>query len=229
MPTTLRKIAEMTASHPRSRTPWRTSLLLAAFACAILLCSCEPELSVHKLYASDDVVFEPSLLGTWTMPPSPGTEEVAQFQFSNGVRDGYTITMTYQEYPGAKTESYCFSAQLVKLHGRLFIDVVPTSSRVNDQDSDGPAGIPGHFFGRISIAGDVLKMSFLDDDWVANHIKARDIYIDSEEEGEKSVVLTAPTADLQKLVIDHADDDQAFSVVLDDLNRKSSGPTSGSN
>src|SRR5271170_6695810 len=109
----------MTASHPRSRTPWRTSLLLAAFACAILLCSCEPELSVHKLYTSEDVAFDPSLLGTWTMAPSPDTQEINEVEFSRGIRDGYTITMTYQEFPTAKKETYFFWAHLVKLHGTL--------------------------------------------------------------------------------------------------------------
>jgi len=218
----------MSAAHAGSRKRWRSLLLLAAFACAIILCSCEPELSVHKLYGRDDVVFDPSLLGTWTVPGSADSQAVMVFEFSSGKPDGYEVIGTYQEYPSAQKITLTFTAQLVKLRDRLFIDVVPTGVQVGDQDSDGPLGIPGHFFGRVSIDGDVLKMSFLDDDWVASHIKAGDISIDSEEVAHKGFVLAAPTQELQQLVLDHADDDQAFSVQLDDLKRQTSAPSSGS-
>lgn len=211
----------MRTSISSARKRWRSrSALVAVFACALMLCSCEPELSVHRLYGSDDVVFEPGLLGTWTMPESTNNEEVMGFEFTKSTSDGYTLIMTYQENPTAKTEKYFFAAHLVKLHGRVFIDVVPTSSQVDGQDSDGPPGIPAHFFGRISIDGDTLKMSFLDDEWVAGHVRSGDISIDTEEEDDKKVVLTASTAELQKLLVDHADDEQAFSVKLDDLKRK---------
>jgi hypothetical protein len=36
----------------------------------------------------------------------------------------------------------------------------------------------------------------------------------------KTYLLTAPTADLQKLVVDHMDDEEAFSFILDGLTRK---------
>jgi hypothetical protein len=204
-----------------TRSRWRSILFaLAPFACIIMLCSCEPELSVHKLYTSDDVIFDPALLGIWTEPDSAITHEHQQLEFRSANPGGYTINLTFQESPSAKPVSLTFAAQLVKLHGTLFIDVVPTGLQVDGQDSDALPQIPGHYFGRISFTGDVLKISFLDDDWVADHIKSRDIHIDSEEEANKLQVLTAPTADLQQLVIDHADDDQAFSVEMDDLKRQ---------
>ena len=110
----------------------------------------------------------------------------------------------------------------MKLHGRLFIDVVQTAVELDGKPSERQITFPGHMFGRISIDGDTLRMSFLDDEWVGRAIAAGAVSIDSEDEDHQPRVLTATTAELQKFVVDHADDDQAFSFDVDDLKRKGS-------
>jgi hypothetical protein len=205
-----------------SRKRMRSCMTLGAvLACAMMLCSCEPELSVHRLYTSDDVVFEPNLVGSWVAAEPNENSGTMQMDVVKAGADGYEFTFTTQDTPTAQVEKISFNAHLVKLHGRLFIDVVQTALQIDGKLSERQITVPGHMFGRISIDGENLQMSFLDDEWVAREIRSGDLSIDSEAEGFQPAVLTATTAELQKFVVDHADDDEAFSFAVDDLKRKS--------
>lgn len=195
-------------------------MLGAVLASAMMLCSCEPELSVHRLYTSDEVVFESNLVGSWVAAESNENSGTMQMDIVKAGADGYEITFTTQDTPTAQVGKISFDAHLVKLHGRLFIDVVQTALQIDGKPSERQITVPGHMIGRISVDGDSLLMSFLDDDWVAREIKSGGLSIDSEAEGIQPAVLTASTAELQKFVVDHADDDEAFSFAVDDLKRK---------
>ena len=186
-------------------------MLGVVLACALLLTSCEPQLSLRSLYTSDDVVFDPNLIGSWVMSEQKDSSEFAQMDFVKVGADGYAITFMIKDSPAAQLAKVSFDAHLVKLHGRLFIDVVQTAVELDGKPSERQITIPGHMFGRISIDGNTLRMSFLDDEWMGRAIAAGAVSIDSEDEDHQPRVLTATTAELQKFVVDHADDDQAFS------------------
>jgi hypothetical protein len=205
-----------------SRKRWQSCLTVGAvLACVMMLCSCEPELSVHRLYTSDEVVFEPNLVGSWVAAEPDENSGIMQMDIVKAGANGYEITFTMQDTPTAQVAKISFDAHLVKLHGRLFIDVVQTALQIDGKPSERQIAVPGHMFGKISVDGQNLRMSFLDDDWVAREIKSGGLSIDTEDEGFQPAVLTASTAELQKFVVDHADDEQAFSFAVDDLKRKS--------
>jgi hypothetical protein len=73
--------------------------------------------------------------------------------------------------------------------------------------------IPVHWFFKMSIDNDVLRLAYLDDDWVINMTEEKKVSIEHERVGEcqKGIVLAASTEGLQHFVLEHADDEKAFS------------------
>jgi hypothetical protein len=175
---------------------------LIAILLLCLLAACGPVLSIHPLYTDKDVVFDPGLVGTWIDP----TDKDEPISFERGPGDSYkAITRLVNDV----NVEQIFEARLVKLNGRLFLDAVQTKNRISGKEEDMGIAIPGHLFARVSIQGDTLGLDLLDEDWIKDQLEAGKISIAHEDEGD-NVVLTASTADLQKFVVAHADDEKAF-------------------
>ena len=69
-----------------------------------------------------------------------------------------------------------------------------------------------HWFFKVALEdeGRTLKLVQLDDSWIDQQIRASELIIDHEFVEGTSTVLTASTPDLQRLVLDHVNDEQAF-------------------
>jgi hypothetical protein len=71
-----------------------------------------------------------------------------------------------------------------------------------------------HTFYRVEMSDDgkTLRLIHLDDDWVTKEIESGRLAIAHQMVGDnsKTAVLTADTADLQRLVLDHWNDSEAF-------------------
>jgi hypothetical protein len=160
-------------------------------------------------------MFDPALLGSWFDPTDKdaGTALV----FENGETNSYQVT--FVDFSGDQHLDLIFDARLIKLGGHLFIDAVQKKAKVRGQEVDMGAVVPGHLVGRVSLQGDVLRMSFLDDDWVQKGIEAGTISV-RHEDIDGTPVLTASTQELQKFLLDHSEDDKAFSVHFDELHRR---------
>ncbi|HLJ86501.1 MAG TPA: hypothetical protein VKZ53_06740 [Candidatus Angelobacter sp.] len=59
--------------------------------------------------------------------------------------------------------------------------------------------------------GRTLHLIALDDSWIEKQLRIGNLLIDHEVAAGGTIVLTADTAALQRLVLDHIDDDQAFN------------------
>jgi hypothetical protein len=190
-------------------------VLVGTVLAAAALASCTPVLSIHPLYTDKDVVFNPHLLGTWFEPPSSDDHSVVTFERLNS--DAYTVSITDPTRQPSPVETY--EAHLVQLDGRLFIDVVQSGIEVGD-DNPLVLAIAGHMFGRISLGEDGLKMSFLDDEWMQKAFQSKTTSIPHETSDDGTPVLTATTAELQRLVLAYADDDNAFSIEVGPLQHR---------
>ena len=184
--------------------------LLTGLTLAVLLSGCSVR-SLNPLYTERDVVFEPGLLGTWAEHDDADSTWTFQRDGENGYRFGCSE---------GKFRKFCseggkpLEGRLVKLSGLLFLDVT------REQEDDGFA-IPGHVFVKIELNGDTIRTAQLDTDWAE---KAADfktlglshIRIDSEPNTWRSrdfgcsVVLTAPTKELQDFVVRYARDKSVF-------------------
>lgn len=82
---------------------------------------------------------------------------------------------------------------------------------------------PAHWIFRMRLNGKKLKLASIDDDNLRALIEPGTIHIGNTIFGEgknKSLVLTAETKDLQRLVLDHVDDETVFTIQGDELERQ---------
>ena len=172
----------------------RLRFLLTALTLAVLMTGCTVR-SLNPLYTDKDVVFEPALLGTWAEQGDASSNWTIQKSGENGYR------LVSSE--GMKT----LEGRLVKLSGRLFLDVTP-------KDGDDSFEIPAHLFVKVELSGDTLRTAMLDADWVDKTADLKALGLSYIRIGDK-VVLTGPTNQLQSFVVRFAGDETVFSHLED--------------
>lgn len=90
--------------------------VIVALLGLIFLAACDPALSIHTLYTDQDVVFEPSLVGTWVS--SDETDEDLEIEKAD--KDSYLIKLLSKD----AADNVNLEAHLVKIGGCLFLDAV---------------------------------------------------------------------------------------------------------
>ncbi len=185
----------------------RTTLFLAVITAACLLfCGCWVY-TVQPLAAGDDeLIFDKALLGSWWQPEAGCTVTLSRFYEEKMYRLVYAA-------PSRKTGGGClldagrsaaFEARMVQLNGTRFMDLYPVDREKLHHD------LSLHSFYKIKTLGDTLTLVPMDFDWAKAQWQQSKLGI-SAREGDESLVLTGDTEELQKLVAEHSDDDEAFS------------------
>jgi hypothetical protein len=173
--------------------------LRCTLAVAMSVASCVP--SLNPLYTDDDLIFDPALVGVW------GEENKAEETWAFEKSEGKAYKLVYTE-KGKKGE---FKVHLFKLSGTMFIDLFPTDASL-DQVNDFYKGhlVPVHTFARVTQIEPTLQMAFLNPKWM-EELAAKDArVIEHKKIDEDRILLTATTKDLQKFVLAHANDKDAF-------------------
>jgi hypothetical protein len=167
-------------------------------ALALALTGCVP--SLQPLYTEKDTVFDPALVGVWEKD-----KEVWTLRAGEG--KAYEVTMQSEKWPKAG-----FEAHLVELGKARFLDLYP------QEQEEGNAfyefhRVPAHSISRIWLEGDTLRAAMLQDGWLEARIRDGQVQIGHQFGGPKGdgLVLTAPTGQLQALVMRYADDTKAFA------------------
>ncbi len=189
---------------------------------AAVLCGCVPVASLHCLYTDADIVFEEKLLGTWVQEPND-PKTTWEFSRIDEPNNAYKLIFTDEE--GRKGS---FKAHLVKLKGKLFLDVFPAELPWEMEDPnkvDWPYNsfflIPAHTFIKIESIEPRLKMRITQESEMEKLLKDNPKAIEHTSI-EDRFVLTAQTKELQAFVLKYADDERMFGdeVALD---RKKAG------
>lgn len=225
----------------------RLAKMLVLGVIVLLIGACGPMESLNPLFHNNDLVFDPSLIGTWI----PKGEQVSKLEFLKVEGNAYEVVQSEINRVTQVEEEAKFETHLVKLGGYFFLDVVPEKREATpgsyklclvrleyyngfephlfraadglyldlEPDEDGADGasyelrvISSHWFFKVSIEGDSLRLAHLDDEWVQKMIENGTIDIAHKLVGEdrKDVVLTASTEDLQQFVLAHVEDQEAF-------------------
>jgi len=171
----------------------RTPVTAAVMLC-LVLSTCGPVPSLHPLYTQSDLVFEPALLGTWT---SNNGQERNTLTFERQGDRGYKTVFT------EKSTSTGLAIHLVRLGAYSFFDVYPA------RRMDGGLAVSTHFFCKVLIERDSLRLAYLDETWLQNKLKDGSVKL-AHEFVDSDLVLTASTKDLQQFVMRHAEDEEAF-------------------
>lgn len=204
----------------RSTFKRSNSMLLTALAAIVLLCSCMPVYSIHPFFTAKDMVFDPALLGNWYEPDDNGNKGsvvIEEMDFDG--KSGYEIALHgITDKPSVPELSEKFDARLFQLGGTRFLDLVQSDLRSGEEQLLVMA-LPAHIIAEVSLEGDALRLHFLDDEWVTKNLKSGAVSVAHEVE-DGTPVLTAPTADLQQLLLAHANDEKAFSFDVGPFQRK---------
>ena len=170
---------------------------LGAFIlCFLLLAGCVP--SLHPLYTENELVFKPSLLGTWAEEGGG-----VSYEFIKNDSSSYTMIYTEDSIPSD------FTAHLTKIGDHLFLDLLPEEPECGNDFHKGYL-ISAHSFYKVSLEKNVLRLDGLAIDWLS------DLYQDGKTELRREIlqgddfVLTASTKELQEFVLKYAENDSAF-------------------
>lgn len=168
------------------------------FVLALLLSGCVTQ-SLQPLFTPKDVAFEPALNGIWVQK-----DENEQLVFSSWKdQTGYSVTYTKEgKFPAG------FDVHLVQFGNCRFLDALPAEPEMKNE-LFAMHFVRAHSFHRIWLEGDRLRISSLDPEWLQKTMcqNGPDLGCAIVDD---MVVLTAPTASLQALVMQHADDPSAF-------------------
>ncbi|MDP3025667.1 MAG: hypothetical protein Q8O10_09060 [candidate division Zixibacteria bacterium] len=179
------------------REEMRAVRILVVIGIAMFLANCVP--SLHPLFTEKDLVFDPALIGMWVDENGKNT-----WAFQKSGDNSYELVYTENESPAK------FEAHLVKLEKFLFLDLFPEEPEMKNGLYKGLL-IPVHGFSRIWIEGDLVKLAYLDPDWLKDMIDKKKIKI-GHDFIDQGIILTEQTKDLQKFAVKYAEDSKAFSV-----------------
>ena len=173
----------------------KTAMLTAACVLAALA-ACVP--SLYPLYTEKDLIFDPELLGTWT-----GSNETS-WTLRQAERKSYKLIFLDQDMKTGE-----FSVHLVKLGAHLFLDLYPIESKAKEQNFYRLHWRPMHTFAKITREDDTWKVAYMQRGWISEALKKNPGLI-KHEPSDRGILLTAPTADLQKLILDNVNDPKIF-------------------
>lgn len=175
----------------------KTLPLSVALVLALAMSSCVP--SLHPLYTEEDVVFEPDLVGTWSEGDDDDTWTFAQ-------DGGKAYKLVFADEPDTKGE---FKVHLVKLEGRLFLDLFPGEPELEANDFYKLHLLPLHTFMQVRRITPTLEMSMIDPDWLGKLLE-NDPRALPHERTKDHLVLTAKPKELQAFLLKHAANEDAW-------------------
>jgi len=194
------------------------------YCLAALLGGCVPVLSLQPLFTRQTLAFDEQLLGTWA-EGSDDPEVSWQFgRLESSAGDAlpdelkdvseklYRLNLSDKE--GRKG---VLLAALVKLDGKLFLDVFPDKFPSGQDDVEKMdlfynafLFVRAHTFIRIDLTETRLTLRLTNDDKLQTLIDA-DPNVIASAAADDRIVLTAPTAALQAFVTKYADDERVFA------------------
>jgi hypothetical protein len=227
--------ASITAQLSNFTKVW---LLLAFMA---LLVGCQPVDSFNPLYRDRDVIFDSALLGKWTEnggtleflqagektydviftdDSTPPERMVLEGRLVN--LEGRRFLDLIQKEWTAKPASY----QLSLDQGKKTPSLLAVGDGAYIELFPGKAGQTklqlrvAHWFFRLANDANTLRLDYIDDERLAKALEQKAVQIDHilvgperkpGETDDRRLALTAATADLQKFVLEHVNDDQMFA------------------
>lgn len=174
--------------------------LLAAGTALAMVAGCIT-LSVYPFYNQKDLTFDSGMVGRWFKTSQ--TNELWQFTDVDGKY--YRLTTTSDQ------DTNILDAHLFQLQQYKFLDLLTTNREMFQ--------LPLHSISKVTRNDDTVTLQFLDYDWLVNLLQTNTAAIghlvvpqgsDSGNDGNM-VYLTADTRELQKFLLKHAEDTNAFN------------------
>jgi hypothetical protein len=162
----------------------------------VLLGGCLP-LSIYPLYTDKEVVFDPALVGTWVDEQADSVwllEEAAE--------NSYLFQLVTEG-----EESRTFSVHLIRLGPHEFLDFFPLEEE--GEDFLGDLLLPVHVFYKMERDLDHIRLRVLNEEWLTSMIASGKTFVSCVQVDEVKVIAST-TETLQKFLIEHAQNEEAF-------------------
>lgn len=155
-----------------------------------VLLGCVP--SIHSLFTEKDLIFESALVGEWA---------------SQNAKETWTLTksgekeykLVYADEKGGKGE---FVVHLLKVEGRLFLDLFPVEPDLKENAFYRIHLLPMHTFMRVRQITPTLQVQVLSPDWIKKYLQENPGAI-RYEKVDDNIVLTAQPKELQAFLVKH--------------------------
>lgn len=170
--------------------------------------------SLHGLYTQNDLVFKPELLGRWNEEG-----EKNSWTFTQANATSYLLRFVQQEGSrrhnagAAGPDSATFEVHMVDLKGMLFLDFYPKEPEVTTELCKVHM-LPVHTFWTVRVEPGHVRLAMLSQDWLKRKVDAGELKIKHERVNEE-IILTAPTAELQQMMVSVGDREDAYGEPVD--------------
>jgi hypothetical protein len=192
-----------------------TKNLLFVTLAVILMAGCLFK-SVHPFYSKDKIIYDSTLLGTWSDPDS-GSWEFSQYLIRKGFMESNIPDNSYLlKLWDKKSNPSFFNVHLFELQGTKYLDFYPLLEKVVDDDFYSSHLLPLHSVAKLDMKADgTIHIRWYNEEWINKLIKENKTSISYDRvdnEGDTTLIITASTKDLQQFLLEHGNDTNAFKV-----------------
>jgi hypothetical protein len=184
---------------------------VAIIALVLLLTGCGPASSLFPLFVKGDAEFDERLLGDWRMQNDASFTHGAKSErmVFRKIADSEEYEVTLFDFD-EKGVNLALTAHIVRLGNFLFIDFgTPNLDKRKFREVPFPT-IESHLFGRLYLEKSGARFELLNDEWVKEQVKAGMLSLPTVQTADGPVI-SAPTEELRKFALEHAEDTKAFS------------------
>jgi hypothetical protein len=151
---------------------------------------CVPTL--NPVYRSQDLVFEPAVLGVWTQPDVKSKWEISQ-------RDAKSYSVLYTDEGGQQGR---FIACLANVRGTRFLDLFPEETSTDANGLYQMHLLPIHTIYLVRSTHPKLELAALDGEWLSKYLTEHpDAVPHAAVKGGQ--LITASTEKLQDFLVQH--------------------------
>ena len=177
--------------------------------------------SLHPFYNEKDIMYKPELTGIYLGNDSSSWEIRQHKAFAGLFKDekpGNSYDIIYTD----KKATSKFVAHLFSLDNQLYLDFF-----LPDPEGTDLAVmhlVPAHTLAKVELSNNRITINWYNEEWLMKLFNENRIRIahervqfdlDKKDQDSYQVVLTAPTADLQKFIIKYGNDPEAFNKKKD--------------
>lgn len=165
--------------------------MIGAIVFAVCLVGCVP--SLHELYTTETLVYDPDLVGTWVDKDATWTFE------GDPNNKSYTLLIVEQDEKRGKLENR-MEVRMVELDGGDYLDVFPDKEvKLNVGNWFSTSLLRAHIFMKLQIKANSITLAIMNPDVVEKMIEKNPSII-KHEKTEDRVVLTASPKELQEFI-----------------------------
>ena len=189
--------------------------ILAALGVAMALAGCEPVQSVFPFFDSQEVMFEPRLVGEWKSLDGSTTFNLSFVRAAENSND-YAVTYSLRDESSKDDEprevEFSLEGRLFKISDVPYLDLVsrsitlkPIGETLRWEVNRGLFTAPTHTVYRVWLEADQLKLAYLDDDSVRRFVGEKDLKVATDS--PTYFLLTGTTQELQSQILAKAEEE----------------------